>query len=166
MKIYVHLRKQSNFNNLKMIYIGGFWYLEGTRELQKPPYATHIHTPSLCLYSLCKSPTNLKILTNMWQRTFGKYDVESGATQPLYPMMLEPPELRWNFVGKVYSIVAIQLILTVVIGAIVVSVDSISTFFTTTGAGLFFYILLIITPFIGTFHFFAEKHILTEKKCY
>ncbi|KAL8092651.1 hypothetical protein AgCh_034783 [Apium graveolens] len=96
----------------------------------------------------------------MWRRTFGKYDVESGVTQPLYPMMLEPPELRWNFVGKVYSIVAIQLILTVVIGAIVVSVDSISTFFTTSGAGLFFYILLIITPFIVLcpLSYYYQKH--------
>lgn len=112
--------------------------------------------------SLCKSPTNLNKRNKMWQRTFGKYDVESGATQPLYPMMLESPELRWNFIGKIYSIVAIQLILTVVIGAIVVSVDSISTFFTTTGAGLFFYILLIITPLIGTFCCLAlyEKNIL------
>lgn len=96
----------------------------------------------------------------MWQRTFGKNDVESGTTQPLYPMMLESPELRWNFIGKIYSIVAIQLILTVIIGAIVVSVKSISTFFTTTGAGLFFYILLIITPLIVLcpLSYYYQKH--------
>ncbi|KAL1825967.1 hypothetical protein DCAR_0314166 [Daucus carota subsp. sativus] len=96
----------------------------------------------------------------MWQRTFGKNDVESGATQPLYPMMLESPELRWNFIRKIYSIVAFQLLLTVIIGAIVVSVKPISTFFTTTGAGLFFYILLIITPFIVLcpLSYYYQKH--------
>lgn len=131
---------------------------ENSRNRHSP---THTQNISVSLF-LCNSPTNFEKQNKMWQRTFGKNDVESGATQPLYPMMLESPELRWNFIRKVYSIVAIQLILTVIIGSIVVSVESISTFFTTTGAGLFFYVLLIITPLIGTLYMIAlyEKYIL------
>ncbi|KAL1816720.1 hypothetical protein DCAR_0521103 [Daucus carota subsp. sativus] len=82
----------------------------------------------------------------MWRQT--KNDVESGTSEPLYPMMLEAPELRWAFIRKIYSVVAIQLILTVVVAAVVVSFRPISAFFTTTSAGLFLYILLIFTPFV------------------
>ncbi|GFZ13598.1 bax inhibitor-1 family protein [Actinidia rufa] len=46
----------------------------------------------------------------MWNR---KADVESGTAEPLYPMMLESPELRWAFIRKIYSILSIQLLLTV-----------------------------------------------------
>lgn len=84
----------------------------------------------------------------MWRQN--KNDIESGTSEPLYPMMLEAPELRWAFIRKIYSVVAIQLILTVVVAAAVVSFRPISTFFTTTSAGLFLYILLIFTPFVGT----------------
>ncbi|KAJ9547664.1 hypothetical protein OSB04_020207 [Centaurea solstitialis] len=85
----------------------------------------------------------------MWNRTFQKTDdVESGATEPLYPAMIESPELRWSFIRKIYSIVAIQLILTVVVGAFVVSYHPVVTFLTTTRGGLACYILIIVTPFI------------------
>ncbi|KAG6426904.1 hypothetical protein SASPL_111143 [Salvia splendens] len=81
----------------------------------------------------------------MWGQD--KYDVESGR-QPLYPMMLESPELRWSFIRKIYSIVSIQLLLTIAVAAVVVTVHPISNFFTTTTTGLVLYILLVITPFI------------------
>ncbi|KAL1550177.1 Protein LIFEGUARD 2 [Salvia divinorum] len=81
----------------------------------------------------------------MWGQD--KYDVESGR-QPLYPMMLESPELRWSFIRKIYSIVSIQLLLTIAVAAVVITVHPISNFFTTTTAGLVLYILLVITPFI------------------
>lgn len=83
----------------------------------------------------------------MWAQPNRKDDVESGL-QPLYPMMMESPELRWSFIRKIYSIVSIQLLLTIAIAAVVVTVHPISQFFTTTSAGLVIYILLIITPFI------------------
>ncbi|XP_027366373.1 protein LIFEGUARD 4-like isoform X2 [Abrus precatorius] len=83
----------------------------------------------------------------MWNQPFGKTDLESGA-RPLYPMMLESPELRWAFIRKVYSIIAIQLLVTIAVGAIVVTVRPISLFFATTGAGLALYIVLIFVPFI------------------
>ncbi|KAI3526706.1 hypothetical protein L1887_05968 [Cichorium endivia] len=85
----------------------------------------------------------------MWnQQLFLKTDVESGSSEPLYPMMLESPELRWSFIRKIYSIVAIQLLLTAGVGALVVTYHPIVTFFTTTNAGLACYLLLIIAPFI------------------
>lgn len=95
----------------------------------------------------------------MWNHAYRKDDVESGST-PLYPTMLESPELRWSFIRKVYSIVAIQLVLSIVVGAIVVSNHHISLFFTTTGAGLALYILLIITPFIVLcpLYYYHQKH--------
>ncbi|KAL8192079.1 hypothetical protein R6Q57_028200 [Mikania cordata] len=84
----------------------------------------------------------------MWNRTFSKNDVESGTSEPLYPTMMESPDLRWSFVRKIYTIVAIQLLLTVVVGAVVVSYHPIVTFLTTTRGGFACYILIIFTPFI------------------
>lgn len=76
-------------------------------------------------------------------------DVEEGnETRPLYPMMLERPELRWAFVRKIYTIISIQLLLTIAIAALVVSVKPISHFFVSSSAGLGLYIFLIILPFI------------------
>ncbi|XP_057780923.1 protein LIFEGUARD 2-like [Salvia miltiorrhiza] len=76
-----------------------------------------------------------------------KDDVESGR-QPLYPMMVESPELRWSFIRKIYSIVSIQLLLTIAVSAVVITVHPISDFFTTTNAGVVLYVFLVITPFI------------------
>lgn len=88
----------------------------------------------------------------MWAQPYRKSDVEAGAT-PLYPMMLESPQLRWAFIRKIYSIIAIQLLATIAVASVVVSVRPISHFFSSTGAGLALYIVLIITPFIGTLWF-------------
>lgn len=85
----------------------------------------------------------------MWTQPYRKTDEEVGA-RPLYPMMLESPELRWSFIRKIYSIVCIQLLATIAVAAIVVSVRPIAHFFSSTGAGLALYIVLIITPFIST----------------
>nr|XP_043610125.1 protein LIFEGUARD 2-like [Erigeron canadensis] len=75
-------------------------------------------------------------------------DIESGSSAQLYPMMMESPELRWSFIRKIYSIVAVQLLLTAVVGAVVISYHPIVTFLTTTNAGFACYILLIVAPFI------------------
>lgn len=91
----------------------------------------------------------------MWnQAPFAKNDLESGSNT-LYPMMLESPELRWSFIRKIYSIVAIQLLLTVAVGAVVVTYHPIVTFLTTTNGGLAVYIILLITPFISKCFFFS-----------
>lgn len=80
-------------------------------------------------------------------------DLEVGlSNRPLYPMMLESPQLRWSFIRKVYSILSIQLLLTVAVAAVIVSVHPIALFFATTSAGLALYIVIIILPFIGMFY--------------
>lgn len=76
-------------------------------------------------------------------------DVEAGAARPLYPMMMESPELRWAFIRKIYSILTFQMLLTIAVAAVVVYVHPIHNFFATTSAGLGLYIFLIIVPFIG-----------------
>lgn len=81
----------------------------------------------------------------MWGKSTG--DVEAGA-RPLYPMMLESPELRWAFIRKIYCILTIQLLLTIAVASVVVTVRPISYFFVSSGLGLGLYILVIILPFI------------------
>lgn len=85
--------------------------------------------------------------------------MEAGAT-PLYPMMSESPQLRWAFIRKIYSIIAIQLLATIAVASVVVSVRPISHFFSSTGAGLALYIVLIITPFIVLcpLYYYYQKH--------
>ncbi|GFZ19722.1 bax inhibitor-1 family protein [Actinidia rufa] len=96
----------------------------------------------------------------MWNTAYRKSDVESGVARPLYPAMLERPELRWAFIRKVYSVLTFQLLLTVAVAAVVVSVRPIAHFFATTPAGLSLYILLIITPFGVLFplYFYHQQH--------
>ncbi|GJV33159.1 BI1-like protein [Tanacetum coccineum] len=60
--------------------------------------------------------------------------------------MTESPDLRWSFIRKIYSIVAIQLVLTVIVGAFVVSYHPIVTFLTTTRGGFACYILISSLP--------------------
>ncbi|KAK6164637.1 hypothetical protein DH2020_001501 [Rehmannia glutinosa] len=95
----------------------------------------------------------------MWNQPYRKDDVEIGS-RPLYPMMLESPELRWSFIRKIYTIVSIQLLATIAVAAVVVTVRPISVFFATTGAGLALYIVLIITPFIVLcpLYYYYQRH--------
>ncbi|KAJ6800657.1 BI1-like protein [Iris pallida] len=89
----------------------------------------------------------------------GAGDVESGRS-PLYPTMQEAPELRWAFIRKIYTILAVQLLLTVAVAAVVVSVRPISHFFVSTGAGFALWFFLIILPFILLLplHRYHQKH--------
>ncbi|KAK3415853.1 hypothetical protein EUGRSUZ_H01413 [Eucalyptus grandis] len=84
----------------------------------------------------------------MWTQPYRKSDPEAGD-RPLYPAMLESPQLRWAFIRKVYSILAFQLLATIAVGAVVVYVHPIAHFFTSTPGGLALYIVLFIVPFIG-----------------
>lgn len=95
----------------------------------------------------------------MWNQPFRKDDVEAGA-RPLYPMMLESPELRWGFIRKVYAIITLQLIATVAVAAVVVTVHPIAHFFASTTAGLVLYIVLIFVPFIALcpLYYYHQKH--------
>ncbi|XVE73076.1 hypothetical protein DITRI_Ditri11bG0088700 [Diplodiscus trichospermus] len=95
----------------------------------------------------------------MWNQAPRKNDAEAGA-RPLYPMMLEPPELRWAFIRKIYSIVAIQLLATIGVAATVVTVHPISHFFVSSVAGLALYIVVIIMPFITLcpLYYYHQRH--------
>ena len=94
----------------------------------------------------------------MWQPANRKNDVEAGSQ--LYPVMLEDSQRRWGFIRKVYSIIAIQLLATIIVGAVVVSYHPIAHFFTSSGGGLACYIILIITPFIGNSQFLLFINLL------
>ncbi|CAN8280340.1 unnamed protein product [Cochlearia groenlandica] len=95
----------------------------------------------------------------MWNHSYGKDDLESAQT-PLYPMIMESPELRWSFIRKVYSIISVQLLATIAVAGTVVKVPPISVFFTTTGVGFALYILLIFTPLIVMcpLYYYHQKH--------
>lgn len=83
-----------------------------------------------------------------------EWDAEAGAAaRPLYPMMLENPQLRWAFIRKVYSILSIQMLLTVVVAAVVVYVRPVALFFVSSPGGFGLYIFILILPFIGTLPF-------------
>ncbi|PWZ58727.1 BI1-like protein [Zea mays] len=88
-------------------------------------------------------------------------DAETGqAARPLYPMMLEDPRLRWAFIRKVYSILSIQMLLTVAVAAVVVYVRPVALFFVSTAAGFGLYIFLIILPFIVLcpLYYYYQRH--------
>lgn len=89
----------------------------------------------------------------MWQQPGRKDDIETGVggNGALYPTMVESPELRWSFIRKVYSIISIQLLLTIAVASVVVFIPPIKVFFATTPAGLGLYIVILILPFIGTY---------------
>ncbi|OVA05395.1 Bax inhibitor 1-related [Macleaya cordata] len=96
----------------------------------------------------------------MWQHPYLKTgDIESGS-RPLYPMMLESPELRWAFIRKIYTILSLQLLLTIAIASIVVFVHPVAEFFVSTGAGLALYIVIIIMPFIALcpLSYYYQRH--------
>ncbi|XP_077231735.1 protein LIFEGUARD 2-like [Tasmannia lanceolata] len=83
-------------------------------------------------------------------------EIEAG-NRPLYPTMIERPELRWAFIRKVYAIVTVQLLLTIAVSSVVINVHPIKGFFVSSRAGLGVYISIIISSFIvlivlRTFH--------------
>ncbi|PIA45041.1 hypothetical protein AQUCO_01700532v1 [Aquilegia coerulea] len=86
----------------------------------------------------------------MWVPPYAKTeDVEAGILGvPLYPVMLENPEVRWSFIRKVYSILSLQLLLTIAVASVVVTVRPVANFFVSTRTGLALYIFVIILPFI------------------
>ncbi|OVA03472.1 Bax inhibitor 1-related [Macleaya cordata] len=91
---------------------------------------------------------------------FGKTgDIESGNRQ-LYPMMLESPELRWAFIRKVYTILTLQLLLTVAVAAFVVFYHPIAEFIVSTTVGVVLYVFTVIMAFIilCPLYIYRQKH--------
>ncbi|KAF2325237.1 hypothetical protein GH714_025535 [Hevea brasiliensis] len=80
----------------------------------------------------------------MWPK---KSDMEAGGLRPI-PMALESPEQLWFFIRKVYSIIAIQVLVTVAVAATVNFVGPVTHFLVHTKAGLALYIVIIFIPFI------------------
>lgn len=78
-----------------------------------------------------------------------KRDVEAGGLRAV-PMALESPEQHWFFIRKVYSIIAMQLLVTVAVAATVNLVAPLTHFLVHTKAGLALYIVVIFIPFIGS----------------
>ncbi|KAL2510720.1 Bax inhibitor-1 family protein [Abeliophyllum distichum] len=95
----------------------------------------------------------------MWNQTSQKDDVEAGKSL-LYPLMQESPELRWDFIRKVYSIITLQLLVTIAVASVVVTVHPIAAFFTTTWTGLAINIVIILIPIIVMcpLYFYRQKH--------
>ncbi|RZR81859.1 hypothetical protein BHM03_00008165, partial [Ensete ventricosum] len=78
-------------------------------------------------------------------------DIEAGygGGSSLYPNMMESPQLRWAFIRKVYSIVALQILLTIAVAGVVNFVEPVRSFLLShTTASLVVYILIIISPFL------------------
>ncbi|CAA3029191.1 BI1 [Olea europaea subsp. europaea] len=95
----------------------------------------------------------------MSNQTSQKDDVEAG-TSLLYPLMQESPKLRWAFIRKVYSIIIVQLLVTIAVASVVVTVHPIAAFFSTTRIGLAIYIVIILIPLIVLcpLYFYQQKH--------
>lgn len=78
--------------------------------------------------------------------------MESGSSSsPTYlVVVLKGPELQWAFVRNVHLILAIQLLITIAVAAVVDAVEPISVFFTTSYTGLALYVGVVLTPVTGT----------------
>ncbi|VVB06713.1 unnamed protein product [Arabis nemorensis] len=131
----------------------------GPLQLKLAQPSSTIFNELLILSQLLIAGVDIHESGKMWNQSYGKHDLESAQT-PLYPMMMESPELRWSFIRKVYSIISIQLLVTIAVAATVVTVHPISVFFTTTGLGFALYILLIFTPLIVMcpLYYYHQKH--------
>lgn len=88
-------------------------------------------------------------------------DPEAGSeARPLYPMMLESPQLRWAFVRKVYTILSVQMLLTIAVASVVVFVRPVALFFVSSPGGFGLYIFIIILPFIVLcpLYYYYQRH--------
>lgn len=75
----------------------------------------------------------------------GNHDIEAGKQ---YPSQMEDPQLRWGFIRKVYSILTLQMFLTVIVASIVVLTPRINQFFRTRN-GLIVYLIIVICTLIS-----------------
>ncbi|XP_006650725.1 protein LIFEGUARD 2-like [Oryza brachyantha] len=89
------------------------------------------------------------------------YDLEAGgASEPLYPGMVESPDLRWALIHKIYVILSVQIAMTAAVAAFVVKVRGVSEFFVSSKAGLALYIFLLVLPLIVLcpLRYYHQKH--------
>ncbi|EPS70625.1 hypothetical protein M569_04132, partial [Genlisea aurea] len=85
-------------------------------------------------------------------------DIETGQ---LYPGqgMYENPQLRWGFIRKVYSILSMQLLLTVAVGLVMILFDPVRQFMQTT-TGLYVMIAAMVLTVMLCFMMscFSQRH--------
>jgi len=89
-----------------------------------------------------------------------KSDIEAGGGNELYPGMKESSELRWAFIRKVYSILSLQLLVTVGVSAVVYFVRPIPEFITETHRGLAVFFVILLLPLLRyvSFHILLFIH--------
>ncbi|WJX15794.1 hypothetical protein P8452_05895 [Trifolium repens] len=75
-------------------------------------------------------------------------------------MMHENPELRWSFIRKVYSIITLQLLLTIAVVSVVVFVPAVTNFVNNYVPN---YVLCIVTMFalLLVEYYHQKKHLLS-----
>ncbi|KAJ9565849.1 hypothetical protein OSB04_001815 [Centaurea solstitialis] len=78
----------------------------------------------------------------------GKHEFDIEA-QKHYPSQMEDPQMRWAFIRKVYSILTLQMLLTVAVASIVVVTPRINQFFHTRTGFLVYIAIAIVTMIIG-----------------
>lgn len=93
-----------------------------------------------------------------FSRGYGDMESGPGAFYPGEPVYDTP--LRWAFIRKIYTILSLQLFLTVAVAGVVVYVKPVQNFFLTTSGGLGLYIFLIIFPFIlmCPLYYYSQSH--------
>ncbi|XP_010435077.1 PREDICTED: BI1-like protein [Camelina sativa] len=77
-----------------------------------------------------------------------KSDIETGVGggNELYPNMKESSELRWAFIRKVYTILSLQLLLTVGVSSVFFFVRPIPVFITETTPGIVVLFVILLLP--------------------
>ncbi|KAK9064295.1 hypothetical protein SSX86_015675 [Deinandra increscens subsp. villosa] len=85
-----------------------------------------------------------------------EHDIEAGKN---YPNQMEDPQLRWGFIRKVYSILTLQLLLTVIVASIVVVTPRINQFFHTRNGLIVYIVIAVFTMIIALLmSLFMHRH--------
>ncbi|XP_078159631.1 protein LIFEGUARD 2-like [Carex rostrata] len=76
------------------------------------------------------------------------------------PVIIENVEVRWAFLKKVYSVLAIEMLIMVAVAWTIVFVPPVANFFVSTSIGFGLYIFSLILPFIVLYalYFYHRYH--------
>ncbi|XP_018685745.1 protein LIFEGUARD 2-like isoform X1 [Musa acuminata AAA Group] len=94
------------------------------------------------------------------------WDVEAGGAAAgggasLYPNMMESPQLRWAFIRKVYTIVALQIVITIGVAAAINLIAPVRDFLLDRSTASFAAgVAIMILPFLVMLPmmYFSERH--------
>ena len=87
-------------------------------------------------------------------------DIEAGygGGSALYPNMMESPQLRWAFIRKVYTIVALQIVITIGVAAAINLIAPVRDFLLDRSTASFAAgVAIMILPFLGTYVKFQDR---------